>query len=946
MRRWFDRLPIHRKLVASALLITAVALGIATAGLGAFDIWRHRATAEDDARALAQVLAENTAAAVLFGDVPAAEELLRSVRARTVVTRACLYLPGGQLFAGFSATGLACPGRDVDDTWGGVSGGADVVRDGRVLGTVVVERSLSDLRGRLLATAAGGALMFVVAAWSAYLLAQRVNARISRPITSLAAYARRFGADVDLAPPRIAAGPDELGDLVVAFDGMVGRIRGATEALRRETAEREAALAQVREAEHRFRTLSDGSPVLLWVNGLAGCEFVNRAYLDFVGLADDAEVRGFDWSKFVHPDDRDDYLATYQRAFDARAPFQAEFRFRRTNGAWRWMRSEATPRFEDGGFAGYVGATVDITERRVAEDALREADQRKDAFLAILAHELRNPLAPIRTGLELLKMDEGGPTVARIRPMLERQVAHMVRLIDDLLDVSRITSGKIHLQRQPTALADLVHAAVEANRAAIDGAGLTLAVRLPEAPCTLDVDPTRFVQVLSNLLHNATKFTDRGGRIEVEARFEARLGECDARPWLMLAVRDTGIGLDPATLPRVFEFFVQGDSRRRPLSGLGIGLGLARQLVEMHGGCITVASEGPGPPIRWRRSYAPSAPKWRRPTTAAPGWPAPPASPPTWCCSTSACRSSTATRPAGSCGPPTSAPARSSSRSPGGGSCTIANARSPPGSTRTSPNPPTRAHWPRCSPTRRSKRSGAFGAAGARAARSQGARSARAGGSRCALGGGARGRLPGQRQSVGQGDGEAGLAMAARGHGGDAQWEDVTFREAVVGFHTRADVNAGGDRDEAPEADGAAGEVFRVDGAVIRIEAETKRGRGVAARAGETGHDEVEERERHQLRATGVGDADPPLHRGCRGVRLQPDLCDPNLPPVDARRQHAGGDGRPRPAAVDHRPGHRSDRRFHDGPRGAAVDGGLSRDDVRARGGRDSAGVGRRRERD
>jgi PAS domain S-box-containing protein len=594
MRRWFDRLPIHRKLVASALLITAVALGIATAGLGAFDIWRHRATAEDDARALAQVLAENTAAAVLFGDVPAAEELLRSVRARTVVTRACLYLPGGQLFAGFSATGLACPGRDVDDTWGGVSGGADVVRDGRVLGTVVVERSLSDLRGRLLATAAGGALMFVVAAWSAYLLAQRVNARISRPITSLAAYARRFGADVDLAPPRIAAGPDELGDLVVAFDGMVGRIRGATEALRRETAEREAALAQVREAEHRFRTLSDGSPVLLWVNGLAGCEFVNRAYLDFVGLADDAEVRGFDWSKFVHPDDRDDYLATYQRAFDARAPFQAEFRFRRTNGAWRWMRSEATPRFEDGGFAGYVGATVDITERRVAEDALREADQRKDAFLAILAHELRNPLAPIRTGLELLKMDEGGPTVARIRPMLERQVAHMVRLIDDLLDVSRITSGKIHLQRQPTALADLVHAAVEANRAAIDGAGLTLAVRLPEAPCTLDVDPTRFVQVLSNLLHNATKFTDRGGRIEVEARFEARLGECDARPWLMLAVRDTGIGLDPATLPRVFEFFVQGDSRRRPLSGLGIGLGLARQLVEMHGGCITVASEGPG----------------------------------------------------------------------------------------------------------------------------------------------------------------------------------------------------------------------------------------------------------------------------------------------------------------------------------------------------------------
>jgi PAS domain S-box-containing protein len=573
VRRWFDRLPIHRKLVASALLITAVALMIAAAGLGAFDIWRHRAAAGDDATALAQVLAENTAAAVLFGEPAAAEELLRSIRPRAVVTRACLYLPDGALFAGFSPSGLACPGRDVDDTWGGVSGEADIVRDGRVLGTVVVERSLSDLGGRLLATAAGAALMFALAASAAYVLAQRVNARISRPIASLAAYARGFGADGGTAPPRIAAGPDELGDLVAAFDDMVARVR---------------------ETEQRLRTLADGSPVLLWVNGLEGCEFVNRAYLDFVGLADDAEVRGFDWSSFVHPDDRAGYVAAYRHAFDARAPFTAEFRFRRADGRWRWMRTEATPRVEDGAFVGYVGASVDITERRAAEDALREADQRKDAFLAILAHELRNPLAPIRTGLELLKVGGGEATLSRIRPILERQVAHMVRLIDDLLDVSRITSGKIHLRRQPTALGDLVQAAVEANRAAIDGAGLTLAVRLPEPPCTLDVDPTRFVQVLSNLLHNATKFTDRGGRITVEGRLEERLEQGDARPWVTLAVRDSGIGLDAETLPRVFEYFVQGGAAGRPASGLGIGLGLARQLVEMHGGRIAVESDGPG----------------------------------------------------------------------------------------------------------------------------------------------------------------------------------------------------------------------------------------------------------------------------------------------------------------------------------------------------------------
>jgi PAS domain S-box-containing protein len=150
--------------------------------------------------------------------------------------------------------------------------------------------------------------------------------------------------------------------------------------------------------------LADGSPVLLWVNGPEGCEFVNRAYLDFVGLEGDLEVRGFDWSRFVHPDDRDPYVDAYMEAFRTRSTFRAEFRFRRDDGEWRWMRSEATPRIEREVFVGYVGASVDITERRRAEEALRVADQRKDAFLAILAHELRNPLAPLRTGIELLRL--------------------------------------------------------------------------------------------------------------------------------------------------------------------------------------------------------------------------------------------------------------------------------------------------------------------------------------------------------------------------------------------------------------------------------------------------------------------------------------------------------------------------------------------------------------
>ena len=239
-----------------------------------------------------------------------------------------------------------------------------------------------------------------------------------------------------------------------------------------------------------------------------------------------------------------------------------------------------------------IGAQVEA--RRVIEesrDRLREADRRKDEFLAILAHELRNPLAPIRTGLELLRLHEEKPGgIDNVRAMLDRQVAHMVRLIDDLLDVSRITSGRIHLECTPTLISELVQRAVEANRGAIDAAGLGLVLELPNAPYLVDADPTRFVQVVSNLLNNAAKFTKRGGRITVRVAVE----EGAARPYLTVTVRDTGVGIAPEMLPRVFDLFVQADGSNRGNTGLGIGLALARQLIELHGGSIHAHSDGPG----------------------------------------------------------------------------------------------------------------------------------------------------------------------------------------------------------------------------------------------------------------------------------------------------------------------------------------------------------------
>jgi len=233
------------------------------------------------------------------------------------------------------------------------------------------------------------------------------------------------------------------------------------------------------------------------------------------------------------------------------------------------------------------------TSEALADSArqLREADRRKDEFLALLAHELRNPLAPIRTGLELIRLSGDRPaTVRRMRAMMERQVGHMVRLIDDLLDVSRITSGKIVLQRVPTPIDELVQGAVDAQRAAIDAAGLTLSVELPDRPCVVDADPTRLVQVLSNVLHNAVKFTPARGVIRVVA--ETRPSG-SSEELVTIAITDTGIGISRDMLRRVFDLFVQGEHTSGPRhSGLGIGLALARRLIEMHGGSITATSEG------------------------------------------------------------------------------------------------------------------------------------------------------------------------------------------------------------------------------------------------------------------------------------------------------------------------------------------------------------------
>ena len=229
----------------------------------------------------------------------------------------------------------------------------------------------------------------------------------------------------------------------------------------------------------------------------------------------------------------------------------------------------------------------EVAERARAEQALHEADRNKDEFLAMLAHELRNPLAPIHNALQLMRMAPSASQLQWAQEVIERQLAYLTRLVDDLLDVSRITRGKITLTREPVEISTLVTRAVETVAPLMQEREHELRVELPCEPLRVDGDSTRLTQALANVLGNAAKYTDRGGNIELRCERHASNA--------VIRVRDNGIGIPRELLPRIFDLFTQLDrTSDHPLSGLGIGLALVRRLVEMHGGSVTARSEGPG----------------------------------------------------------------------------------------------------------------------------------------------------------------------------------------------------------------------------------------------------------------------------------------------------------------------------------------------------------------
>jgi PAS domain S-box-containing protein len=358
----------------------------------------------------------------------------------------------------------------------------------------------------------------------------------------------------------------------------------------RDDTDRRRAEEALRQSEQRWRTMAEALPNLVWTDLPDGqCDWLSSQWGKYTGIPE-TELLGLNWLEMViHPDDRERTLKCWQDACADRGDYDLEYRIRRHDGQYRWFKTRGVPVRDDAGRIVYwFGTCTDIEDHKRAEEALREADRRKDEFLATLAHELRNPLAPLRNALQILRMPRlDAATAERSREMMERQVQHLVRLVDDLLDVSRVMRGKINLRRERVELASVVARAVETAQPLIDVQGHAVSVDLPDESLPLDADPVRLAQVVGNLLTNAAKYTEPGGHIWLTARREG--GE------VVLTVRDTGIGISPAMLPKVFDLFVQADhAANRSQGGLGIGLTLVKSLVEMHDGSVVARSDGQG----------------------------------------------------------------------------------------------------------------------------------------------------------------------------------------------------------------------------------------------------------------------------------------------------------------------------------------------------------------
>ena len=336
----------------------------------------------------------------------------------------------------------------------------------------------------------------------------------------------------------------------------------------------------LRTSQRLFRTLADHLPALAWAARPDGyIDFYNQPWFDYTGTTLE-QMQGWGWQAVHDPSMLDEVTARWRQAIATGERFEMEFPLRGKDGAFRWFLTRVQPVRDDRGqIVRWVGTNSDVNEQR-------EDRRRIDEFLAMLGHELRNPLAPIATAVKLMEL-KGDDRLSRERKVIERQVGHLSHLVNDLLDVSRIAQGKIALSRKLVDVAEIADRAVEMAGPLLESRGHRLSVFVPRKELLVEADPVRLSQVLGNLLTNAAKYTPPGGKIELHASRD--------RADVVVRVRDNGIGIPSDLLPRIFGLFVQGPrGLDRSEGGLGLGLAVVKNLVELHGGSVVAQSAGPG----------------------------------------------------------------------------------------------------------------------------------------------------------------------------------------------------------------------------------------------------------------------------------------------------------------------------------------------------------------
>jgi PAS domain S-box-containing protein len=345
--------------------------------------------------------------------------------------------------------------------------------------------------------------------------------------------------------------------------------------------------AALRENEARFRTITDAMPQMVWSTTPDGYhDYYNQRWYDFTGMPE-GSTDGDAWNDIFHPDDQERAMALWRHCLETGEQYEIEYRLRHRSGQYRWVLGRALPvRDDHDRITRWMGTCTDIHEHKLVREALKESDRRKDEFLAMLAHELRNPLAPISAAAELLSMMAGADArMNHIAAVIGRQVHHMTELVNDLLDVSRVTRGLVTLHKEPVDMKMVVAEALEQVRPLVGERGHALETHLPFESAVVLGDKKRLVQVLANLLSNAAKYTPGRGRIDLGVRVDAER--------VAISVRDNGSGMTPELVQRAFELFSQGErTADRSQGGLGIGLALVKSMAELHGGTVAAYSKG------------------------------------------------------------------------------------------------------------------------------------------------------------------------------------------------------------------------------------------------------------------------------------------------------------------------------------------------------------------